>query len=102
MARRRQVDSQRRRLLRKSYKKDIPRVDYRDYLQQYVRRHMRLFPSSDVERFMLKMLFEHHAKTWDEVENAVLEGYTDEVPAQITGLIFEGEPAEGYRSYNAR
>lgn len=71
-------------------------------MNRYVRDYMRWNPSSDMERFFIKMFREYHAQTWAEVENLVLEGFVDVYPAEVDDRIFNGPPAPGYTPYNAR
>lgn len=100
-ARYHRVDVQRRRLLRKKYKQNIPRRHWKRRMAPWIRQYMRRNPSSDVERFFIKMMQEYNAKTWDEVENLILEGWVDQYPQSVSDRIFDGPPAPGYTPYNA-
>lgn len=109
LARRKRVDSQRRRLLRKEYMHYIPRKHWKRRMDSWISDYMRWNPSSDLDRFFIKMLREYHALTWAEIENVVLEGYVTEYPNSVSDRIFGTESiftskdvAPSFRPYNAR
>lgn len=87
--RRRHIDSQRRRLLRKRYKKQI--TDYslaarRSILKNRVRSYIQLHPMSDVERWIQDEMLKQYAIEQEKMLDRYIFG---EMSGELTGILNE-------------